>query len=179
MAVLTLPAQVLILAVAWAASGEWPIVRQRRVGLRGSEFFLLKVRTMRGPDVSSQNTLERQHCEFEISRPCAILRRTTLDEILQFWNVAAGHMSLIGPRPWVPTEQAMVEEIFAEARNRLKMRPGMIGWAAAQLARPRGACEYLTHVRADLHYLAKATPALDLEILGLALRSLAARLRRE
>ena len=172
LALATLPLQLLLLAATWRAFGACPVIVQRRTGLNGRPFPLLKVRTLAGPDTSSENTLDWHHDPRRLAAFGAVVRRTGLDEILQVWNVAAGQMALIGPRPWLPQEQLAVERLLPEARRRLAVRPGLIGLAAVLNRRPCGSDGYLAHATADLEYVATATPALDGRICWLALRVL-------
>lgn len=162
----------LLLAATWRAFGACPVIVQRRTGLNGRPFPLLKVRTLAGPDTSSENTLDWHHDPRRLAAFGAAVRRTGLDEILQIWNVAAGQMALIGPRPRLPQEQLAVERLLPEARRRLAVRPGLIGLAAVLNRRPSGLDGYLAHATADLEYVAAATPALDGRICWLALRVL-------
>src|SRR2546430_820184 len=102
------------------------LYRQQRVGYQGRDFDLLKLRTM-------VVDAERQGAGFavnrddpRITRTGRILRRLSLDELPQLWNVVRGDMSLIGPRP---TLRYQVERYTPRQRRRLEGKPGITGWA--------------------------------------------------
>lgn len=93
---------------------------QERVGLDGGRFLLFKFRTLRAPFDSNGQVVEPPDRVTIVGR---LLRATRLDEIPQLWNVLAGDMSLIGPRPLLPRDQP------ADPSRRLSVRPGITGWA--------------------------------------------------
>ncbi|KTT69258.1 sugar transferase [Sphingomonas sanguinis] len=123
--VLALPAFLAILLVLPVVALETratPLFRQRRVGRDGRVFTLLKLRTMRAdtPDGASHEVGAAT-----ITRSGRVLRRTKVDELPQLWNVLTGDMSLVGPRPCLPSQAELVE-----ARHRLgvdRLRPGITG----------------------------------------------------
>jgi exopolysaccharide biosynthesis polyprenyl glycosylphosphotransferase len=131
LALLLLPFLVIALAI-WLDSGRPILFRQRRVGLHGRLFYLYKFRSMQ---VDAEKQLETLRDQNEMSGPVfkitndprvtrvgKILRRFSLDELPQLWNVLKGEMSLVGPRPPVPGEVGRYER---PDRRRLSMRPGM------------------------------------------------------
>jgi exopolysaccharide biosynthesis polyprenyl glycosylphosphotransferase len=121
------------IAVSFGSSGP-VLFRQRRIGRKGEEFWMLKFRTMRdGAEEEKDGLLEHNESEgglFKIAddprvtRVGRVLRRTSLDELPQLINVLRGDMSLVGPRPLVPDEDAQIE---GWQRGRLLVRPGMTG----------------------------------------------------
>jgi exopolysaccharide biosynthesis polyprenyl glycosylphosphotransferase len=121
------------IAVSFGSSGP-VLFRQRRIGRKGEEFWMLKFRTMRdGAEEEKDGLLEHNESEgglFKIAddprvtRVGRLLRRTSLDELPQLVNVLRGDMSLVGPRPLVPDEDAQIE---GWQRGRLLVRPGMTG----------------------------------------------------
>jgi exopolysaccharide biosynthesis polyprenyl glycosylphosphotransferase len=109
--------------------------RQHRIGRDGHAFEMLKFRTM-GVDAEAQKAALREKNEAasglfkiaedpRVTRVGRLLRRTSLDELPQLWNIMTGHMSLVGPRPLVPDED---EKIEGWHRTRLQLDPGMTGF---------------------------------------------------
>ena len=98
--------------------------RQRRVGLHGNEFELLKLRTMEVGAESRGAGLAVNEGDPRITRVGRVLRRLSFDELPQLWNVVRGDMSLIGPRP---TLAYQVERYTPRQRRRLDVKPGITG----------------------------------------------------
>ena len=123
----------LALAVKLGSSGP-VLFRQRRIGRQGEEFWMLKFRTMYdGADAHKHTLRDRNESggglfkiadDPRVTRAGRLLRRTSLDELPQLINVLRGDMSLVGPRPLVPDEDAQIE---GWQRRRLLVRPGMTG----------------------------------------------------
>ena len=143
---------------------------QQRVGLHGRPFMLVKFRTMvpdaeaRLPDVLARN--ERNGHAFKLEADPRVtplgrtLRRTSLDELPQLWNVLRGEMSLVGPRPPLPRE---VREYDGWHRRRLSMKPGMTGlWQVEGRMHP----DFDRWVEQDLAYIDTWSLGLDLRILA-------------
>ena len=156
------------LSVRLASPG--PILyRQERVGLNGSSFRLVKFRTMRAgahdevAGLSDEN--EHDGPLFKLRRDPrwtpigAFLRRWSLDELPQLWNVITGDMSLVGPRPPLATE---VERYGDDMRRRLLVKPGMTGlWQVSG----RAELSWDESVRLDLYYVDNWSVGLDLVLL--------------
>jgi lipopolysaccharide/colanic/teichoic acid biosynthesis glycosyltransferase len=135
------------------------IYRQRRVGLGGREFDVLKLRTMvRGAEHEGAGLAVNEH-DARITRVGALLRRTSLDELPNLLNVLRGEMSLIGPRPTLPHQVASYSE---RQRGRLAIRPGITGWAQVN---GRAALPWDERIELDLYYIENRSWRLDLEIL--------------
>ncbi|HYZ78960.1 MAG TPA: sugar transferase [Gaiellaceae bacterium] len=133
--------------------------RQRRVGYQGRDFDLLKLRTM-------VVGAERQGAGFavnrgdpRITRTGRLLRRLSLDELPQLWNVVRGDMSLIGPRP---TLRYQVDEYTPRQRRRLDVKPGLTGWAQVH---GRTRLPWDERIELDVWYVEHRSPWLDLKIL--------------
>ena len=152
-----------VLAVAALAikleDGGPILYRQRRVGYQGRDFDLLKLRTM-------VVGAERQGAGFavdrgdpRITRIGRLLRRLSLDELPQLWNVLRGDMSLIGPRP---TLRYQVEQYTPRQRRRLDVKPGLTGWAQVN---GRTKLPWDERIELDVWYVEHRTPWLDLKIL--------------
>lgn len=141
----------------WLETGASPLFRQKRVGREGRPFTMLKLRTMRAdtPDRASHETGQSA-----ITRTGRLLRRTKVDELPQLWNVLAGQMSLVGPRPCLPAQTRLIEE---RARlGVLRLRPGITG--VAQLT-GLDMSEPVALAHADAAYLSRWTIGRDLQLL--------------
>jgi lipopolysaccharide/colanic/teichoic acid biosynthesis glycosyltransferase len=129
------PLLALVAAAVWLDSGRPVFFRQRRVGLGGSEFWIAKFRTM-VPDADARrdDLLDRSlytdgrlfkvKDDPRVTRLGSVLRRTSLDELPQLWNVLLGDMSLVGPRPPMTSEVALYE---MHHYARFYVRPGITG----------------------------------------------------
>jgi lipopolysaccharide/colanic/teichoic acid biosynthesis glycosyltransferase len=159
--VLILAAPVLALAalaIRLESRGH-PIYRQRRVGLDGRPFEVLKLRTMVAGAEHIGAGLAIDADDARITRVGAFLRRTSVDELPNLLNVLRGEMSLIGPRPTVPVQ---VEQYTARQRGRLAVKPGLTGWAQVN---GRASLPWSERIELDLHYIEHRSLALDLRIL--------------
>ncbi|HYF26483.1 MAG TPA: sugar transferase [Baekduia sp.] len=136
------------------------IYRQRRVGLHGEEFDVLKLRTMVSGAEQLGAGLAVNVGDSRITRVGALLRRTSLDELPNLVNVLRGEMSIIGPRPTVPVQVAQYTD---RQRGRLAMRPGITGWAQVH---GRTSLPWPDRIELDLHYVEHASTRLDVEILA-------------
>ena len=166
------------LAVALTSSGG-AFFRQVRVGRGGTEFHLLKFRTMRpGSEAKGQLTIGGR--DPRVTAVGYWLRKTKLDELPQLWNVLVGDMSVVGPRPEVPRYVALYTP---EQRRVLDVRPGITGMASIDyideneiLARSsdpeRTYIEEILPAKLalDLRYVQERSLALDLRILGITVR---------
>lgn len=110
---------------AWLSTGGSGFFRQERVGQHGVSFRILKLRTMRVAN-GRQTTATASH-DPRITRVGAILRKTKVDELPQFWNVLWGDMSVVGPRPDVP---GFADQLQGKDRDILQLRPGITGLAS-------------------------------------------------
>jgi lipopolysaccharide/colanic/teichoic acid biosynthesis glycosyltransferase len=136
-----------------------PIYRQRRVGRDGEPFEIFKLRTMvRGAEFTGAGLAVSQGDD-RITRVGAFLRRTSLDELPNLWNVALGDMSIIGPRP---TIQVQVDQYTERQRGRLAVKPGITGWAQVH---GRAALPWSERIELDLYYVEHRSLRLELEIL--------------
>lgn len=137
------------------------LFRQRRIGRDGKEFVLLKFRSMRigTPDISTADMAKQKISP--ITRSGAFLRRTSLDELPQLWNILCGEMSVIGPRPALPS-QTLVNTL-REAAGVHDLLPGITGWAQVNGRDDLADKEKVAH---DAYYRAHLSLALDLQILA-------------
>ncbi len=143
--------------------------RQRRVGLYGSEFELIKLRSMR-TDAEASGAVWAQKDDPRVTRIGRFIRLTRIDELPQVWSVLRGDMSFVGPRPERPEFVTGLEEKLTYYAERHMVKPGITGWA--QINYPYGAS--LQDARAkleyDLYYAKNYTPFLDVLILLQTLR---------
>jgi exopolysaccharide biosynthesis polyprenyl glycosylphosphotransferase len=160
-----------VVAAAIKATSPGPVIfRQERVGLRGRPFTLLKFRTMcAGADLMLEDLRDRNEADGplfklredpRVTRVGAVLRRYSIDELPQLWNVLKGEMSLVGPRPPLAGEVALYEEWQLD---RLEVRPGITGlWQVSG----RSELSFEDYVRLDLFYVENWSIAYDLFILS-------------
>jgi lipopolysaccharide/colanic/teichoic acid biosynthesis glycosyltransferase len=136
------------------------LYRQRRVGKDGREFDLLKLRTM----VVGAERLGAGYAVDEgdprITRAGRVLRRLSIDELPQLWNVVRGDMSLVGPRP---TLAYQVERYTERQRRRLVVEPGITGWAQIH---GRASLPWDERIELDVWYVEHRSFWLDLRILA-------------
>jgi len=153
-----------VLAAAVAAirieSPGHPIYRQRRVGRHGKEFDLYKLRTMVHGAEHLGAGMAVNEGDPRITRAGALLRRTSLDELPNLFNVLRGDMSIVGPRPTIPVQ---VEQYTERQRRRLEVKPGITGWAQVN---GRASLPWSERIELDLWYVEHRSMALDLRILA-------------
>lgn len=101
--------------------------KQKRIGLHKKEFYILKFRTMRIDTPSAVPTHLLKNPYQWITKVGKVLRRTSLDELSQIWNILVGHMSLVGPRPALWNQFDLIEERDKYGAN--DILPGLTGWA--------------------------------------------------
>jgi lipopolysaccharide/colanic/teichoic acid biosynthesis glycosyltransferase len=161
LALLLLSPVLLVAAVAIKLGSRGPVVyRQRRVGLGGTEFELLKLRTMAlGSDPVGIGTAVSRD-DPRVTGAGRLLRRTSLDEIPNLVNVLRGEMAIVGPRPTIP---AQVAEYSPIQHRRHEVRPGITGWAQVQ---GRAGIPWEQRIELDVEYVELRGPALDLRILA-------------
>ncbi len=153
--VLVLP--LLVLAVLVRVKLGSPVLfRQQRPGLRGRAFEILKFRTMTDRCDENGELLSDHERLTSFGRA---LRRSSLDELPELWNVVRGEMSLVGPRPLLMEYLPLYSAI--EAR-RHEVRPGITGWSQVN---GRNATDWATRLEQDVWYVDNRTLALDFRIL--------------
>jgi exopolysaccharide biosynthesis polyprenyl glycosylphosphotransferase len=162
--------------------GQPIIFRQRRVGIDGREFDLLKFRTMRapGPGEASEADLDDRLAlglapggvegADRRTRVGRFLRRSSIDELPQLFNVLRGDMSLVGPRPERPTYASLFDESVYRYADRHRVKSGITGWA--QVHGLRGETSIADRVEWDNYYIENRSFWLDLKILVLTIPAL-------
>jgi lipopolysaccharide/colanic/teichoic acid biosynthesis glycosyltransferase len=135
------------------------LFRQTRVGQDGRDFELLKLRTM-------VEGAEQKGAGYAVDKGDAritvigrLLRRTSIDELPQLWNIVRGEMSIIGPRP---TLRYQVERYDERQRRRLDVKPGLTGWAQIH---GRATLPWAERIELDVWYVEHRSPLVDLKIL--------------
>jgi putative colanic acid biosynthesis UDP-glucose lipid carrier transferase len=159
----------LLIALAIKLTSKGPVLfRQPRHGEDGVEFDVLKFRSMRVMETGDEVTQARRN-DARVTKVGAFLRRTSLDELPQFFNVIAGDMSLVGPRPHAIAHNQLYRTKILEYMRRHKVKPGITGWA--QVNGYRGETDTLdkmvARVEHDLAYIRGWSLWLDLKILFL------------
>jgi lipopolysaccharide/colanic/teichoic acid biosynthesis glycosyltransferase len=160
LALLVLSPLLLVAAIAIRLGSRGPaIYRQRRVGLGGEEFEMLKLRTMvQGSDPVGVGTVVTRE-DPRVTAAGRVLRRTSLDEIPNLVNVLRGEMAIVGPRPTIP---AQVDDYTPRQRRRHEVRPGITGWAQVQ---GRAGIPWEERIELDVWYVDHRDAGLDLRIL--------------
>jgi exopolysaccharide biosynthesis polyprenyl glycosylphosphotransferase len=161
----------LVLAVGVRATSRGPaLFHQTRVGRDGKTFTMVKFRSMyldaedrlaelRDKNQNADGLLFKMRDDPRVTRIGRFLRKFSLDELPQLINIVTGSMSLVGPRPPLPTEVAKYGD---DVRRRLLVKPGLTGlWQVSG----RSDLSWEESVRLDLRYVENWTPALDLMIL--------------
>lgn len=133
---------------------------QERVGRDGRTFELVKLRTFYVDSRPDAVWAPLESHDPRITRVGRWLRRTSVDEIPNLWNVLRGHMALVGPRPTIPDQ---VAEYTPFQRRRLQVRPGITGLAQVT---GRAALDWPERIRIDVAYVDRRSWALDLWILA-------------
>lgn len=156
------------LAIHWKMGGP-VLFKQERHGLDGKCFKIYKFRTMK-PHYSG-NTQQATHADQRITRLGSFLRRTSLDELPQLYNVLQGRMSLVGPRPHAMDHNDHYKDRIDIYMQRHRVKPGMTGWA--QVNGLRGITEDVKlmqkRVEYDLYYIERWSLGFDLKILAMTL----------
>jgi lipopolysaccharide/colanic/teichoic acid biosynthesis glycosyltransferase len=141
-----------------------PLYTQTRVGKDGELFEIYKLRTMvKGAEFTGAG-LAIQEGDDRITRLGTFLRRYSLDELPNLWNVLRGEMSIVGPRPTLPVQ---VEHYTERERGRLAVKPGISGWAQVN---GRAALPWPERIELDLWYVEHRSLRLDLLILARTVR---------
>lgn len=163
-----------LLAVLWVTirvdSAGPAIFRQQRMGYNNKPFTVLKFRSMAIGHGATDGAQQTRLGDSRITRLGEFLRRTSLDELPQLWNVLRGDMSLVGPRPHpvtMRTEGLLCDEVVTSYGKRHRVKPGITGWA--QINGARGATHTVEQLRRrvslDFFYIDNWSPWLDLKII--------------
>lgn len=155
----------LLTAIAVKLESKGPaLYHQVRVGLNGKTFRIYKFRSMR-QDAEKNGAVWAQKNDNRVTRVGAFIRNTRLDELPQIYNVLAGHMSFVGPRPERPEFVKSLSEQIPYYDMRHKVKPGLMGWA--QLKYPYGASveDAKNKLQYDLYYTKNHSFMMDILIM--------------
>ncbi|WP_175842276.1 undecaprenyl-phosphate glucose phosphotransferase [Burkholderia arboris] len=157
-----------MLAIAVKLSSPGPVLfRQRRKGVDGREFDILKFRTMRVHRAQPGVVRQASRNDSRITRVGAFLRRTSLDELPQFFNVLFGQMSVVGPRPHAIEHDDFYRQLIDCYMYRYRVRPGITGWAQVNGYRgeTRKVEAMAARVKFDLFYMQNWSFWFDMKII--------------
>lgn len=159
----------LVIAVAIKLSSPGPVIfKQYRMGINGRPFKVYKFRSMEVHNEADGRVTQAHNGDPRITRLGAFLRRTSLDELPQFYNVLQGRMSIVGPRPHAVAHNEYYKDLVESYMQRHKVKPGITGWA--QVNGYRGETDTLEkmekRVACDLWYIDNWSLWLDLKIIG-------------
>jgi lipopolysaccharide/colanic/teichoic acid biosynthesis glycosyltransferase len=160
LAILTAPVVALLAVAVRLESPGDPIYRQIRVGQDGRAFEIFKLRTMVSGAEFTGAGLAIAEGDARITRFGRVLRRYSLDELPNLWNVIRGEMSIVGPRP---TLRQQVDHYTPRQRGRLDVKPGITGWAQIN---GRASLPWPERIELDLWYVEHQSLALDVRILA-------------
>lgn len=156
----------LLSAILVKATSEGPLIfKQERVGLHNKPFQMYKFRTMYVQTEEEEKKGWTQKDDPRVTKVGHFLRRTSLDEMPQFFNVLKGDMSLVGPRPERPQYVEKFREEIPRYMIKHQVRPGITGWA--QVNGYRGDTSIRKRIEYDLYYIENWTLGLDIKILFL------------
>lgn len=163
--VVFLPLMLVIALAIWLDSPGPVIFRQIRIGMGGLPFTLYKFRTMYHGADKGKDPLPVQQNDSRVTRVGRWLRQFRFDEIPQLYNILLGHMSLVGPRPFVPNQELELAQQIPLYKQRWAIRPGATGWAQVQ----RGYCatvdDNVEKLAYDLFYIKNMSIGFDVLIL--------------
>ena len=162
MLVALLPLELVIAVIAAADTKGTPIFVQQRMGRYNKPFKMLKFRTMSVDAPANVATHKLSDAESYISRVGGLLRKLSLDELPQLWNILKGDMSFVGPRPVVLTETDLLE--LRTQNKACTVRPGLTGWA--QVNGLHGDTSIRDRARFDNHYVEYWSPWWDAVIVA-------------
>lgn len=149
----------LILILAIKLDSQGPVIfKQKRVGIHKSHFYILKFRTMYIDTPKDMPTHMLQNPEQYITKMGKFLRKTSLDELPQIFNIIKGDMAIVGPRPALWNQYDLLEERDKYGAN--DVRPGLTGWAQIN---GRDELEIPLKAKLDGEYVEKMGPLMDLK----------------
>lgn len=156
----------LVTAILVKATSKGPLIyKQERVGLHNQTFQMYKFRSMEVQSAKSERKAWTVRNDPRVTRVGRIIRKTSIDELPQFFNILKGDMSLVGPRPERPFFVEKFREEIPRYMVKHQVRPGLTGWA--QVNGYRGDTSIKKRIEYDLYYIENWTLGLDIKILFL------------
>jgi len=162
--VVSLPIMAIVASLIKLTSKGPVLFRQQRVGERGRVFILKKFRSM-SVDAERDGPVWATTRDPRVTWIGGLIRRTRLDELPQFWNVLAGDMSFVGPRPERPEFVGMLQREIPFYMGRHSVRPGITGWAQVRHRYAASVEDSMEKLQYDLYYIKNLSLLLDLVIL--------------
>jgi len=159
--IITSPILLFVACVLFIVNQGLPFFIQTRPGKNGKFFRIVKFKTMNDEKDLSGNLLSD---ELRLTKAGEIIRKTSLDELPQLWNVLKGEMSLVGPRPLLVNYLPLYT---AEEKRRQHVKPGITGWAQVN---GRNAISWDQKFKYDIWYVDNCSFALDLKILWMTIQ---------
>lgn len=154
----------LVVAIIVKATSEGPLIfKQERIGLHGKPFVMYKFRSMEVQKASEEKQAWTTQNDPRVTPIGKFIRKTSLDEMPQFFNVLKGEMSLVGPRPERPYFVDKFKEEIPRYMIKHQVRPGITGWA--QVNGYRGDSSIRLRIDCDLYYIENWSVMLDVKIL--------------
>jgi lipopolysaccharide/colanic/teichoic acid biosynthesis glycosyltransferase len=155
-----------LVAIAVKLESPGPVLfRQQRVGQSGRIFTLNKFRSMRDDAERTSGAVWASEDDPRATRVGRVLRKTRLDELPQLFNVLAGEMSFVGPRPERPEFVRLLQRQIPFYSGRLAVKPGITGWAQVRHQYAASVEDTLEKLQYDLYYIKNLSPFLDILIL--------------
>ena len=156
----------LISAIAIKASSKGPVIfRQERVGLHNKTFQMYKFRSMELQPQQAEENGWTVRDDPRVTKAGKVLRRTSMDELPQLFNILKGDMSIVGPRPERPQFVEKFKEEIPRYMVKHQVRPGLTGWA--QVNGLRGDTSIMKRVEYDIYYIENWTMGFDIKIMFL------------
>ncbi len=156
----------LITAIAIKLNSPGPVIyRQERIGYHNKPFVMYKFRSMCLQDAESEKKGWSKKGDARVTSVGKFIRRTSIDELPQFFNILKGDMSLVGPRPERPQFVEKFKEEIPRYMVKHQVRPGSTGWA--QVNGYRGDTSILRRIEYDLFYIENWSLGLDFKIMFL------------
>lgn len=162
---LTIPVLMLAALLIRITSPGPVFFTQRRIGYRGRDFSLIKLRTMRIEETAGAKSAWTKHNDPRVTPIGRLLRATGIDELPQLWNVIRGDLSLVGPRPEQPEVISELDNFILPYMQRHAVPCGITGWAQIHRGSDAGLDDVLDKIRLDLYYARHFSLWFDIVIL--------------
>lgn len=163
LALVLLSPLLLIVAIAVKLDSKGPILfKQKRLGLHGKEFFILKFRSMTVNAEHTGSGVYSDENDPRVTRVGKFIRATSIDELPQLVNILRGDMAIVGPRPPLTYHPWPIDQYTEEQMEMFSVRPGITGWAQVH---GRKTVEWHERIRLNVWYTQHVSFRLDVKIL--------------